>query len=180
MEATDAAPVGIRIAIAPPAAPASIPPAPPPPASALVAGTTNRSSAGSARIASTSIITPSSSASAPGCPARSNATAYTIAAAGLYSANATSHADALRNHCIPISVFENAATSGSVPTSSTSIPPRTSISMIWMTVARKAMIPSAIAINAVVTVPASPTVNPAGAPATRLVPAVARPSRFAR
>ena len=65
-------------------------------------------------------------------------------------------------------MFENAATSGSVPTSSTSIPPRTSISMIWITVARNAMIPSTIAMNAVVTVPASPTVNPAGAPAAWL------------
>ena len=78
-------------------------------------------------------------------------------------------------------MFENAATNGSVPTSSTSIPPRTSISMIWITVARNAMIPSTIAINAVVTVPASPTVNPDRSPRrVRLVPAVASPSRFAR
>ena len=41
------------------------------------------------------------------------------------------------------------------------------------------MIPSTIAMNAVVTVPASPTVNPAGL-LPHAVPAVASPSRFAR
>ena len=52
--------------------------------------------------------------------------------------------------------------------------------MIWITVATNATIPSTIAINAVVTVPASPTVNPAGAPAAPLAVAVARPSTPAR